>query len=279
MFKKVLIFFLCFFICLPVFSLAEHAKFEGHEIPVDIVINDTMINADAFLENGSTFVSVRGFCEALGATVLWNQAESSVTVTKNDITLTLYADKGYGVHWGNVIYCTVPYYNGSVYAPVKTLTDIFGYALQWDGYYYRALVTAPDVTAVPQNCINHFYNTDDILWLARITQVECGNDIFENQLATANVIVNRVKSSQFPNSVYDVVFDRRGGAVQFPPAFTNKIYLTPKASCIIAAKCALNGDNNIGPCLFFLSKKLDSGSWVARNKTYYTSVGGHMFYY
>ena len=88
------------------------------------------------------------------------------------------------------------------------------------------------------------------------------------------MVMNRVKTSGFPNTVYDVIFDRSGG-VQFEPTLNGTVYNDPSEDCYTAAKLALEGAAPVNDCLFFASI-LDC--WAAENRPYYTTIGGHHFF-
>ena len=65
------------------------------------------------------------------------------------------------------------------------------------------------------------------------------------KVAIANVVINRAKSQAFPNTIRDVIFDKTYGK-QFPPAHKPGFgEIKPDKSCVIAAKMALEGINNI----------------------------------
>ncbi|MDE6419646.1 MAG: cell wall hydrolase, partial [Lachnospiraceae bacterium] len=58
---------------------------------------------------------------------------------------------------------------------------------------------------------------EDYEALLRIVQAEAGNEDTKGKILVANVVLNRVVDERFPNSVYDVVFQRAGGKAQFSP--------------------------------------------------------------
>jgi N-acetylmuramoyl-L-alanine amidase len=90
-----------------------------------------------------------------------------------------------------------------------------------------------------------------------------------------NVILNRVASPSFPNTIYDVIFDKKFG-VQFTPAYSGSIYCKPSADSVIAAKIALEGYNTASGSLFFSSSSVSC--WASKNRPYVTQIGNHRFY-
>ena len=122
-----------------------------------------------------------------------------------------------------------------------------------------------------------FYNADDVYWLSRIIYSESGNQSLEGMLGVGDVVMNRVASAAFPNSIYEVIFDSRYG-VQFSPVETGSIYLEPTEECVIAAKLCLEGYDIVGGALYFVNPDIGVSSWFAQTRTYVTSIGDHDFY-
>ena len=88
--------------------------------------------------------------------------------------------------------------------------------------------------------------------LAALVQCEAGGESYEGQLAVAAVVMNRVRSGAYPNTITDVIY----ASGQFSPANSTKmsnLALTGniKASCLQAAQEAINGNCNVGDALHF----------------------------
>lgn len=78
------------------------------------------------------------------------------------------------------------------------------------------------------------------------------------QIAVGNVILNRVASPQFPDTVQAVIFDRKD-AVQFEPVGNGRIYQSPSETSVEAARQALAGENIIGDALYFYAPRCRRG--------------------
>ena len=94
--------------------------------------------------------------------------------------------------------------------------------------------------------------TSDVTLLAALIQCEAGNESYEGQLAVGAVVVNRVKSPSYTNTVTDVIF----ASGQFTPAGSGKVARLIEsgniyASCIQAANEALSGVTNVGSATHF----------------------------
>lgn len=111
---------------------------------------------------------------------------------------------------------------------------------------------------------------DDRKLLANIIYCEAGNQPYEGQVAVGAVIMNRVMSAVFPDTVVGVVYQRN----QFSPVRSGRLALAlaqDKAteSCYRAADAAMSGQTTVGNCLFFRTPNASINGIV---------IGGHVFY-
>ncbi len=87
---------------------------------------------------------------------------------------------------------------------------------------------------------------DDVTLLASLIQSEAGNECMEGQVAVGNVVMNRLRTGRFGNSLYSVIYAKS----QFSPAGSGKVAQIcaqgPKASCIQAAQAAMAGTSYVG---------------------------------
>lgn len=88
--------------------------------------------------------------------------------------------------------------------------------------------------------------------LARLVTSEADCQTHEVKVAVAAVVLNRVQSPLFPNNIWDVVYDRSGGKVQFEPVLNGWINRPASPAAIRAARDAINGwDPSYGATFFF----------------------------
>ena len=92
--------------------------------------------------------------------------------------------------------------------------EALGCQVEWDPYLRGATVTSPGAA----------YDAGELYWLSRIICAESGAESMSGQIAVGNVILNRVRSGSFPNTVEGVIFDRKD-AVQFEPVSNGRVYL------------------------------------------------------
>lgn len=121
------------------------------------------------------------------------------------------------------------------------------------------------------------YSETDLYWLARIIEAEAGSESAEGKLAVANVVLNRVDSDAYPDSIYEVIFDTKYG-VQFEPTINGTIYNTPSEESVLAAKQALAGENVVGEAIYFYNPSLVDAVWIRTNCTFVQTIGCHNFY-
>jgi len=122
------------------------------------------------------------------------------------------------------------------------------------------------------------YSSTDLYWLSRIIHAEAETEPYSGKVAVGNVIMNRVKSESFPNTVKGVIFEYYKGIPQFSPVADGTIYNTPNGDSIKAAKAALSGTSYVGDATYFFNPSKSEGTWIVKNKTYVKRIGNHVFY-
>ena len=108
--------------------------------------------------------------------------------------------------------------------------------------------------------------------LSRLVYAEARGESYKGQVAVAAVVLNRVASSSFPNTISGVVY--QSGA--FTCVSNGSINNTPDANAIRAARDALNGWDPTGGCLYYYNPKKTSDQWI-RTRTVKTVIGNHRF--
>ena len=121
------------------------------------------------------------------------------------------------------------------------------------------------------------YSADDLYWMAKIISAESRGEPLAGKIAVGTVVLNRVASPEFPDSIYGVIFDQKWG-VQFQPVANGTIYHEPTDESILAAKMVLDGARIAGDSLYFLAPSLTNNHWIMENREYVTTIGVHWFY-
>nr|WP_317324727.1 cell wall hydrolase [uncultured Flavonifractor sp.] len=245
------------------------------ESGVSFEVNGTPIVTEftSKVENEMTYVSYWPVVQALypEATAVWNNGQAEVTAP--GLTLQMKPGAKYIVANGRYLHVPtgVKIENGTVLVPVRTLCQALGAQVAWNGETQTIVITSG---SGPIASGDSFYNQEDLYWLSRIIYCESGNQSLEGKIAVGNVVLNRVASTQFPNTVYNVIFQRN----QFTPASNGRIQRTPPADCVVAAKLAMEGVNTAGNALYFINPSISSSRWFSRNCTYVATIGAHAFF-
>lgn len=132
---------------------------------------------------------------------------------------------------------------------------------------------------IPQynNTYQISHSQDDIYWLSRIIEAEASGESMEGKIAVGNCVLNRVNSSEFPNTIYEVIFDKKHG-VQYQPTANGMIYNTPSDESVKAAIDSLGGKSVVGDAMYFCTTKVAPVSWAGQNRPYLTTIGNHTFF-
>ncbi len=130
----------------------------------------------------------------------------------------------------------------------------------------------------PEHCLTE--NDFDIL--CRIVEAEAGGEDINGRILVANVILNRVESQSFPNTIEGVVFQKDNGTFQFSPIRDGR-YQRVKISeeTQEAVQRALLGEDYSKGALYFVSRKAaapEKMKWFDNHLTRLFQYGGHEFF-
>lgn len=164
--------------------------------------------------------------------------------------------------------------DGIVFVPVRSIAKIFCAEVGWNDNRSVELTAYENSGITPGD---EFYIADEVEWLSRIIYAEAGIEPFAGKVLVGNVVLNRVRSDEFPDTIYDVIFDRKFG-VQFTPTVNGMIWRTPSAACVTAAKLCLDGFSLSDKAMYFLDPDIATNFWITDNRPFLFKVGGHAFY-
>ena len=230
--------------------------------------------ARAELVGDTTYVSLRTVATMLDeeAVVTWSRGTARVETQ----TLFLSARPGdpYIQAHGRCFYVPggVKLKGGVTMVPLRALASAMGGGVTWEGAAHTAHLTPG--SGVPQAAD---YDAEDLYWLSRIISAESRGEPFSGKLAVGTVVLNRVAHREFPNTVKEVIFDRRWGG-QFQPVTNGTVYDDPTEESVAAAKLCLEGVRVAGESLYFLAPELTNNHWIMKNRDYVTTIGCHWFY-
>lgn len=240
-----------------------------------VVVNDQILSMDvpARIIDNVTYVPYFPVIKALYPDATATQTDGNTIIEATGFSMEVLPAQKYVVVNGRYLYQPNGYMiaEDNVLFPVRALCSWLGAEVSWDEINYCVVVTDG---GAPITSGADYYNSTDLYWLSHIINAESGNQPLEGKIAVGNVVLNRVASSTFPNTVKEVIYQKN----QFTPVRNGTINLEPNAESVIAAKLCLDGANTVGNALFFLNPRTASNSWASRNRPYLTTIGAHAFY-
>lgn len=218
-------------------------------------------------KNGLTADGVVGSATAKAMGISSTSTTTTSTSTKGDVvSVKTYQQKLKS--WG--------YYTGAVdgVKGAKTVSAVKAFqrknGLTADGIVGNATAKAMGISVSAGT--NSSYTNNDTYLLAKAVYSEARGEPYVGQVAIAAVILNRVKSSAFPNTVAGVIYQ--------PWAFTavhdGQFELEPNATAYQAARDALNGWDPTYGSIYYYNPRTATNTWI-RSRKVTTTIGKHVF--
>lgn len=262
-------------------AMPRNAEYTVEEVPgeraVPVYIDNERYMFPAFLRDDTTYVGFRAFCTVLhGATVTWDDASGTAYAVTEDVTVSAAADGEFVTSNGRYFWSRtgIIIIDHRMYVPIRALCAAFGASVEWSDEEFAVYVTRGDGRIMSGD---RYYDPDEVYWLAKIINAESRGESLCGKIAVGNVVLNRVRSPEYPNTIYGVIFDRKYG-VQFSPTADGSINLEADAASVIAAKLCLEGYTVSDSILFFINSRIAADMWVSNNRTLTVSIGRHDFY-
>ena len=116
------------------------------------------------------------------------------------------------------------------------------------------------------------FSSSDVYLLARTIYAEGRGEPYTGQVAIGAVVLNRVRSSQFPNTISGVVYQKHA----FTAVTDGQINLTPNETAMRAARDAINGWDPTGGAIYYYNPAVATSAWIFDRQTV-TVIGKHVF--
>lgn len=116
------------------------------------------------------------------------------------------------------------------------------------------------------------YSNSDVYLLARLIHAEARGESYTGQVAVGAVVLNRVASPSFPNTISGVIYQRHA----FTAVSDGQMNLTPNTTAINAAKDAMNGWDPSYNSLYYYNPEIATNKWILTRKVVVT-IGKHVF--
>ncbi len=230
-----------------------------------VYFNDKTLYMDsrAIIIDGRTYAPVRFVAEIYGHKVLWESETSTVFISEipsyivqEGDTLNIISQKtGIGIDY-------IMEWN-SLSSDMLQIGD----KLYLEPIQYKALDDLKTNAVVS-------YTDEELQWLAKIIYTEARDEPYDGLVAVGAVVLNRIEDKYFPNTIYDVIFQKS----QFVPVTTGLIYnVNPDNDSFRAAEDALLGVDPTNGALFFNNPSISVSTYF-NNKEPIIQIGNHCFY-
>ena len=261
-------------VCLFVFLFTIRVSADNPKIPVSV--GNQKLNG--YLIEEKTMVPLLEFCKIMDSSSYISSYNSGlVSIKTRGITISAKSGDFYIEANGRCFYTDVScrLIGNTLYVPIRAAARAFNAAVTWNDATRSVGIKDYGGVCAPADQV---YWDGSVLWLSRIIHAESRGEPLLGKIAVGNVVMNRVESHQFPNTIYSVIFDRKYG-IQFTPIATGAIYNDPTPESIRAAKMVLEGTSVNDSVLYFLNPSIATSSWIQKNRKFAFAIGNHHFYY
>lgn len=248
----------------PAFAATEVLRVNGENLWQE---------AKAQLVDSTTYVSLRAVANVLAPDAQVSWRSGTAWVEGEGLSLCARPGTVFLIVNDRVLYVPggVRLEQGSVMVPIRILAEALGGEVDWSRHEGVTLTVGG---GLPEDAP---YTEDELYWMARIISAESRGESLLGKLAVGTVVLNRVASPEFPDTIYGVIFDREWG-IQFEPVSNGTIYNEPTEESVLAAKMVLDGARVAGDSLYFLAPTLTNNHWIIENREYVTTIGTHWFF-
>ena len=263
---------LCALFSINAFADEAETELEYTETPVYI---DGLLSFRGYTVGDTTYLPLESTGAVLGYDTEsdFNYETNTLTVGVENIEITVCKDDEYLSANGRYFYLPDGYMeiDGCAVVPIDAIEKIFTLDANWDAEREAYdLDTANKALLVSGE---EFYDEDDLYWMSRIITYESGNQPVAGQIGVGNVVMNRVESSRFKDTVKEVIFQQG----QFAPVASGAIYLDPYEIGTICAKMVFEGYNTVGKSLFFQQGRYGA-NWISQNTRFVINIADHNFF-
>ncbi len=242
---------------------------------------DGLLSARGRLMGGEPYIAPSTVCEYLGIPMDIIDAAETLDIDLPGVSVKGKEGQQYLTADGRYIYDPDGWIfeGGELYLPADVIGKIFGVEItkRADG---GVEVDTEDYRLIRggENYYELNYDYGDLFWLTQIIFSEANLEPFEGKIAVGNVVLNRVRSDDYPDDIFSVIFEI-GKTIQFEPVSDGRIYEEANEASYIAACLCLEGTDVINDpsCLFFVSVDTNI-TWFQNRLEFVKTIGKHDFY-
>lgn len=248
------------------------------ELPVYM---DGLLIDRGYVYEGTAFLSPEPLFDRAGLLMEYTPGPGGFTISAPGLALEAERSAEYLCANGRWFYTPLGCLEtgGRVYLPAELLARLFSVSVSVGEDMLRADINSAGLSLLRggENYYELNFPAEDFYWLSRIIYSETRDQPMAGLIGVGNVVLNRVASDNFPDTVFNVIFDRKG-AVQFDPAADGSVLGEPDERSVIAACLCLEGYNTVGESLYFVNPDRGDGSWFEASLRLVISIGDHDFY-
>jgi len=246
--------------------------------PVWVYVDGERVDLDGMgrLQDGTALVPVRPIVEAMGGLVEYDAESGKILLFADGCEVELEPGSASAAINGEEVTLDVPVrvVHGRAMAPARFLAETLGASdLAWDGASRSlAIATVAGASATVPSTRSLSCSKEELDLLSRVVYAEALSEPYEGKVAVAAVVLNRVESRSFPDTIEEVIYQPG----QFPSIKSPYFYSTVSDAATRAAIDALRGwDPSNGALFFYNPKKSNSDFFDGR--TVVAVIGDHRF--
>lgn len=250
------------------------SKYEPLRVYIDGVLAERGIISDS-----KAYIPLDALCKIWGTEITTSYDSETLLLTCDGLEFS--ADRASPYMCANYRY----YYtldgfvveNGKAYLPPDVAGWIFNAEVSVSPERVDLDTSALHLIEGWENYYNDCYTYEDVYWLSHIIYAEAMGEPFEGKVGVGNVVINRLRSELYPNTVFAVIHDQEH-TIQFDPAATGALSLDPDEESIAAAYLALDGYSTVGDSMYFVNPEKGDPTWMIENKRFVKTIAHHDFY-
>ncbi len=239
---------------------------------------DTLLSARGYEKLGSLFVPMNALGRYLGQETEWSGDGESFTLQIGPLRVQGERGREYFSASGRYVYAPEGWltHEGALYLSERAADKLFQLASWQDEAGLHFGTDGAELLRGGENYYELNFPEEELYWLSHIINAEAKGEPLAGQIAVGNVVMNRVRSERFPDTVFEVIYDTEH-AIQFEPVALGGIREDPCEQALIASYLVLEGANIVGDCLYFVNPEYGS-YWFDSALELQAVIGHHNFY-
>lgn len=238
-----------------------------------------LLRGRAYMKWDTPYISLADIGEIYGIDISVEADDAGFTASAPGLELVGEAGSGYVRANYRYIYLPRGYVDcdGDIYLPLDAVSRIFTLTGEVKNGRLEFSTAEARMIRGSEDYYETHFSADELYWLPHIAYVEALDQPLAGIMGVVTVVLNRVESEDFPDTIFEVLYDSKH-TVQFTPAATGSMHGKPTELYYIAAYLVLEGYNTVGDSLYFVNPANNGNYWFRENLTLVASIGDHEFY-